>query len=140
MNNKLLIIVILRYRTLIKVNWTKQEQIIGKLRKFWMNQTTIFYGILWFTEYQLSKRRLTSILPVRIPGCFNFIQQNSVNRISNHHFIYLPFQVNCKMFLYLICRFGYVFLVQSEDHTSISVRSRLLFPYSVKKLRLSFRT
>ena len=51
MNNKLLIIVILRYRTLIKVNWTKQEQIIGKLRKFWMNQTTIFYGILWFTEY-----------------------------------------------------------------------------------------
>ena len=30
--------------------------------------------------------------------CSNFIQQYSVNRNSNYHFIYLPFGVNCKMF------------------------------------------
>ena len=42
MKNKLTI-AILRYRTVIKVNWTKQEQIISKeTPKFWMNQMIIF--------------------------------------------------------------------------------------------------
>ena len=31
----------------------------------------------------------------------NFIQQSSVDQNSNYHFIYLPFGVNCKMFLYV---------------------------------------
>ena len=55
MNNKLPIIAILRQRTLIKVTWTKQEQIIGKLRKFWMNQMTIFNGIFWLTVNTVKK-------------------------------------------------------------------------------------
>ena len=59
MNNKL---TILRYRTVIKVNWTKQEQ-IKETPKFWINQMIIFYGI---RRLILSKmRRLTSILSVR---------------------------------------------------------------------------
>jgi len=61
MNNKLTI-AILRYRTVIKVNWTKQEQ-IKETPKFWINQMIIFYGIF---RLILSKmRRLTSILSVR---------------------------------------------------------------------------
>ena len=43
MNNKLAI-AILRYRTLIKINWTKQEQ-INETPKFWKNQ--IIYFFLW---------------------------------------------------------------------------------------------
>ena len=42
MNNKLAI-AILRYRTLIKINWTKQEQ-INETPKFWKNQ---FFFFLW---------------------------------------------------------------------------------------------
>ena len=43
MNNKLAI-AILRYRTLIKINWTKQEQ-INETPKFWKNQ--FFFFFLW---------------------------------------------------------------------------------------------
>ena len=73
-----------------------------------MNQIIIFYGILRLIP---SKRRMTSILPVRTffwqnwylyHHCrSNFIQQSSVDQNSNYHFIYLPFGVNCKMFLYV---------------------------------------
>ena len=75
-----------------------------------MNQIIIFYGILRLIP---SQRRLTSILLVSElfwqNWCLyhhcrsNFIQQSSVDWNSNYHFIYLPFGVNCKMFLYL-CR------------------------------------
>ena len=96
MNNNLTI-AILRHRTLIKINWTKQEQ-INETPKFWKNQIIyFFYGIL---RIILSKmRRLTSILSVRTPFfrkyvyhlCrSNFIKQNILNQNSTYHFIYLP--------------------------------------------------
>ena len=87
-----------------------------------MNERIIFYGILRLilskktTNINFTGKNIFFFLVFwqnwyLYHHCrFNFIQQYSVNRNSNYHFIYLPFGVNCKMFLYL-CRISYVFLV-----------------------------
>ena len=71
-----------------------------------MNQIIIFYEIL---RLILSKKTTN----INFTGknfffgqnwylyhhcCSNFIQQSSVDRNSNYHFLYLPFGVNCKCF------------------------------------------
>ena len=92
MNNKVKI-AILKYRTLIKVNWTKQEQRNSEI--CWMNQ------FFFFTEYCGTVKDETSDINFIGKNTFlrqylfhvcrsNFTQQNIFKRNSNYHFIYLP--------------------------------------------------
>ena len=101
MNNKLTIAV-LRYRTVIKVNWTKQEQ-IRETPKFWMNQMIIF---LWNIAVDTVKDETSDINYIgkntffeTLCKCNINIQQIMLNRSSNYHFIYVSIQANSKMCL-----------------------------------------
>ena len=91
MNNKLTIANV-KYRTLIKVNWTKQEQRNSEI--CWMNQ-------FFLTENCGTVKDETSDIDFIGKNTFlrqylfhlcrcNFTQQHIFNRNSNCHFIYLP--------------------------------------------------
>ena len=100
-----LTIAILRYRTLIKVNWTKQEQIKETPLKILDESNNYF---LWNIAVKTVKK--TTDINFTGKNIFwqnwylyhhcrsNFIQQSSVDQNSNYHFIYLPFGWTAKCF------------------------------------------